>query len=86
MQKENFFSIPRNLIIFGTAMMLFSSPVLYLTIGEVIIDLQNLLGASIDSQSVSFDSTNPLIQGMQLISALGFLVICYGLWLRKNKR
>jgi hypothetical protein len=84
-QKDNFFAIPRNLIIFGASMMLFSNPVLYLTIGATIIDLQNLWGASIDRQSVNFDTSDPFIQGMQLIGTVGFLVILYGLWLRKKK-
>lgn len=86
MNKENYFSVPRNLIIFGISMMLFSNPVLYLTLGAAFIDFQNLFGASIDRQSISFETTDPFIQGMQLVSALGFIVIVYGFWMRRKKR
>jgi hypothetical protein len=86
MHQDNFFSIPRDLIIFGISMMLFSNPVLYLMIGAAIIDVKNLFGGSIDRQSISFESSDPLIQGMQFIGALGFLIILYGLWLRNKKR
>lgn len=67
-------------------MILFSNPGLYLTIGAAIIDIQNLFGASIDRRSVSFDTSDPFIQGMQLISFVGFCVLLYGLWLRKKKQ
>lgn len=86
MNRDNFFSIPRNLIVFGISMMLFSNPVLYLMIGAAIIDIKNLFGASIDRQSISFDSSDPMIQGMQFIGMVGFLVILYGLWLRKKRQ
>lgn len=86
MKKENYFSVPRNLILFGISMMLFSNPVLYLTLGAMMIDIQNLFGASIDRRSVSFETNDPFIQGMQLVGAVGFIVILYGLWMRKKYR
>jgi hypothetical protein len=86
MKKDNYFSAPRNLIIFGISMMLFSNPVLYLSLGTASIELQQLFGSSIPNGPMSLDYTNPLIQGMQVISGVGFLVILYGLWLRKHKQ
>lgn len=86
MHKENYFSVSRNLIIFGLATMLFSNPILYLYIGSAVVSIQNLFGASIDPQSISFNTNDPFIVGMGVVTGTGFLTVMYGMWLRRKAR
>ena len=62
----------------GVAIVVFSSPLLYVFIASSMIDIQNLFGAGIDRRSVSYDIGDPFIQAMNLVGVLGLLLIAFG--------
>lgn len=57
---------------------------LYLAVASLTIDVQNLFGASLDRRSVSFDTSDPFIQAMGLVSLAGLALIAIGLWKRRK--
>jgi len=70
-QKFNFTKI-------GVAIVVLANPLFYLAIAASIIDIKNLFGAGLDRRSVSFNTNDPFIQAMTLVSIVGFLFLIYG--------
>jgi uncharacterized membrane protein HdeD (DUF308 family) len=62
----------------GIAMVILANPFLYMIIAATLIDVQNLFGASINRQLASFNSDDPFIQSMALVSLVGFIMIIAG--------
>jgi hypothetical protein len=75
-----------NLITIGWATVILSNPLLYLNVGSLIIDIRNLFGASLDRQSISFNTNDPFIQTMILVSSLGLVLVAVGWWKRRSLR
>ena len=76
----------KNLMRLGLAIVMLSNPLLYLAIGATIIDIQNIFGASIDRQSISFNTGDPFIQAMSLVCFIGFILIITGSWKRRSTK
>ena len=70
------------LILAGILIIILSNPLLYLTVATIMVDVQNLFGAGIDRQSVSFETNDPFIQGMGIVAVLGLVPLGLGLWKR----
>lgn len=66
----------------GVLIIVLANPLLYLTLGSVMIDIKNLFGASIDRQSISFNTNDYFIQAMGLVAAAGIILLLLGLYLR----
>lgn len=66
----------------GVLIIVLANPLLYLTLGSVMIDIKNLFGASIDRQSISFNTNDYFIQAMGLVAASGIILFLLGLYLR----
>ena len=77
-------SIPKTYIKLGALMVVLSNPLLYLSLGSLIIDVKNLFGASIDRQSISFNTNDYFIQAMGVVALVGFILVFVGLYLRKK--
>jgi hypothetical protein len=86
MNKQITLTSPANLITIGIAVAVLSNPLLYLMIASLVVDVQNLFGASIDRQSVSFNTNDPFIQAMSLVGATGMVTIIIGQWKRRNQK
>ncbi|MFZ2836346.1 MAG: hypothetical protein WAZ21_03425 [Candidatus Saccharimonadales bacterium] len=71
----------------GVLIIVLANPLLYLTLGSVMIDIKNLFGASIDRQSISFNTNDYFIQAMGLVATAGIILLLLGLCLRwKNSK
>ncbi|TAH32956.1 hypothetical protein EYC58_02265 [Candidatus Saccharibacteria bacterium] len=82
---KNIFSSTQ-LIAVGMTIVVLSNPLLYLLLAVSIIDMQNLFGASIDRQTVSFNTGDPFIQAMGIVGAVGAVLVVAGLWKRRSER
>jgi hypothetical protein len=69
----------------GAALFLLADPLLYLVLGSLVIDFRNILGANIDPRSISFDTHDPFIQTMYLVSFIGVLLFFLGVFLFKKQ-
>ena len=69
----------KTMIMTGVFITVLSSPILYLMVASTIIDIQNLFGASIDRRSVSFDTNDPFIQAMGIVTIVGYIFLGLGL-------
>lgn len=78
MKAPKFLTNPRLLMYVGVAMFVLANPLLYLVLGGLIIDFRNLLGADIDRRTVEFNTNDPFIQAMNLISILGVATFFIG--------
>lgn len=75
-------SNPTKYIKLGVLMIVLADPFLYLVLGSMIIDIKNLFGASIDRQSISFDSNDYFIQAMGIVAVVGLILTLLGLYFR----
>lgn len=66
----------------GVLIIVLANPLLYLTLGSVMIDIKNLFGASIDRQSISFNTNDYFIQAMGFVATAGIILLLLGLYLR----
>lgn len=69
---------------FGASMIVFANPLLYLAVGSAMIDIKNLFGASIDRQSIGFDSNDYFIQAMGVMVVVGLILTLLGLYFRRK--
>jgi hypothetical protein len=68
-----------HLVFVGAAMVVIANPFLYLIVGAFTIDIRNIFGANIDRRSISFNTDDPFIQAMYLVSFIGVLVLLLGI-------
>lgn len=77
-------SNPTKYIKFGASMIVLANPLLYLVVGSTMIDIRNLFGASIDRQSIGFDSNDYFIQAMGVVAVAGLTLTLLGLYFRRK--
>ena len=75
---------PTQYIRLGALMIVLSNPLLYLLLGSLIIYIKNLFGASVDRQSISFNTNDHFIQAMGIVTLAGLILVVVGQYSRRN--
>ena len=70
MHKSLQFLSKKSVLLFGVALFVLADPFIYLIIGSFMTFIR-----SIENPGASFDTQDPFIQAMMLVSVIGFIVI-----------